>query len=228
MALHLLLILLLLILLLLLLLLVLLPRKPRWTPIPREGRTLRQQRMAPPPEAPPQSATSKWAHELGVAVAAAKAAGAVVREGFHREDKSVEQKKNASDLVTETDVKVPFAQGLQHSPARVGTPARHLPPRRRACGDRHCLPQAEKLVLSTIREAFPTHHFIGEEGTAGTAGHELTDEPTWMCGAPPLRLRPPIRDARCPWRGARCCLPAFPTPFVRPQIPWTARPTSST
>lgn len=37
---------------------------------------------------------------------AAKEAGALIRNAFSRTDKQIEQKKNASDLVTETDIQV--------------------------------------------------------------------------------------------------------------------------
>lgn len=48
----------------------------------------------------------KWQRELDVAVEAALAAGAIIKQGFQNKKKAVEEKKNASDLVTETDVKV--------------------------------------------------------------------------------------------------------------------------
>jgi len=42
--------------------------------------------------------------------------------------------------------------------------------------------QSENLVYSHIQNAFPTHRFIGEEGTAEQGfTSDLTDEPTWMC-----------------------------------------------
>jgi fructose-1,6-bisphosphatase/inositol monophosphatase family enzyme len=47
----------------------------------------------------------QWQRELDVAVEAARAAGAIIKHGFQGK-KAVEEKKNASDLVTETDVKV--------------------------------------------------------------------------------------------------------------------------
>ena len=41
--------------------------------------------------------------------------------------------------------------------------------------------QCEELVLNAIRTAFPTHEFIGEEGSAAQGfTAELTDAPTWM------------------------------------------------
>jgi hypothetical protein len=51
-----------------------------------------------------------WEHELEVATSAAQAAGSVIREAFGAE-KRVNLKKNASDLVTETDVKVAVGRG---------------------------------------------------------------------------------------------------------------------
>ncbi|KAL6762632.1 hypothetical protein V8C86DRAFT_2470494 [Haematococcus lacustris] len=48
-------------------------------------------------------AGQSWQGELEVALAAARAAGDAIRRAF-RQDKTVESKKNASDLVTETDV----------------------------------------------------------------------------------------------------------------------------
>lgn len=41
--------------------------------------------------------------------------------------------------------------------------------------------QAEKLIVEIIKEAFPTHQMIGEEGAGGSGAATLTDEPTWMC-----------------------------------------------
>ncbi|XP_064642645.1 inositol monophosphatase 1-like isoform X2 [Lineus longissimus] len=38
----------------------------------------------------------------------------------------------------------------------------------------------EKMVISTIKENFPTHCFIGEESTAAGVKNELTDDPTWI------------------------------------------------
>ncbi|KAK9842701.1 hypothetical protein WJX74_000846 [Apatococcus lobatus] len=41
--------------------------------------------------------------------------------------------------------------------------------------------QCEKLILTALRQAFPSHHFIGEEGSAAQGfTAELTDEPTWL------------------------------------------------
>ncbi|KAG1662640.1 hypothetical protein FOA52_009625 [Chlamydomonas sp. UWO 241] len=40
----------------------------------------------------------------------------------------------------------------------------------------------ENIVQSRLKEAFPSHRFIGEEGSAAQGfTAELTDEPTWMC-----------------------------------------------
>ena len=40
--------------------------------------------------------------------------------------------------------------------------------------------QCEEVILSSIRQAFPDHKFIGEEGSAAQGyTSELTDEPTW-------------------------------------------------
>eukprot|EP00118_Oscarella_pearsei_P003517 m.14597 g.14597 ORF g.14597 m.14597 type:complete len:281 (+) comp25848_c0_seq1:151-993(+) len=39
----------------------------------------------------------------------------------------------------------------------------------------------EKLIISTLKERFPTHRFIGEESVAaGDHCGEITDDPTWM------------------------------------------------
>lgn len=39
----------------------------------------------------------------------------------------------------------------------------------------------EALILESISSSFPSHQFIGEEGSAGNGGViELTDAPTWM------------------------------------------------
>lgn len=42
--------------------------------------------------------------------------------------------------------------------------------------------KAEELILAKIKAAFPSHKFIGEEGSAAQGfTSALTDEPTWMC-----------------------------------------------
>lgn len=38
----------------------------------------------------------------------------------------------------------------------------------------------EKFILTTIKERYPAHKFIGEESYAAGAHVELTDEPTWI------------------------------------------------
>lgn len=38
----------------------------------------------------------------------------------------------------------------------------------------------EKLIISSIREKYPTHSFIGEESVAAGAPSILTDNPTWI------------------------------------------------
>ncbi|GAX80036.1 hypothetical protein CEUSTIGMA_g7475.t1 [Chlamydomonas eustigma] len=82
---------------------------------------------------------------LSVALAAANAAGNVIKDAFSSRSKHVEH-KGTVDLVTETDKK------------------------------------CESLVLSLIQETFPSHKFIGEEGSAAQGfTAELTDDPTWMC-----------------------------------------------
>lgn len=40
--------------------------------------------------------------------------------------------------------------------------------------------QVEELIISTLRDKFPKHSFIGEESAALGAGCELTDSPTWI------------------------------------------------
>ncbi|MEW5297251.1 MAG: hypothetical protein WDW36_000475 [Sanguina aurantia] len=41
---------------------------------------------------------------------------------------------------------------------------------------------AEALIMAALQDAFPSHQFIGEEGSAEQGfASELTDEPTWMC-----------------------------------------------
>ncbi len=43
--------------------------------------------------------------------------------------------------------------------------------------------QCEELIFGVIREAFPSHKFIGEEGSASQGFTEqLTHEPTWLVG----------------------------------------------
>jgi len=80
---------------------------------------------------------------MRVAVASAKAAGAVIKEAFFKV-KNVEHKGQV-DLVTETD---------------------------KACED---------LVCGAIKDAFPSHMFIGEEESSASGTPELTDDPTWFC-----------------------------------------------
>jgi 3'-phosphoadenosine 5'-phosphosulfate (PAPS) 3'-phosphatase len=39
----------------------------------------------------------------------------------------------------------------------------------------------ELAIMNLLKDAYPSHRFIGEEGTAtGGGAVELTDEPTWM------------------------------------------------
>ena len=39
----------------------------------------------------------------------------------------------------------------------------------------------ELAIMNLLKDAYPSHRFIGEEGTAAGGGAvELTDEPTWM------------------------------------------------
>ena len=41
----------------------------------------------------------------------------------------------------------------------------------------------EKLIVNGLKSNFPTHKFIGEEGTAELGGdtvNEFTDDPTWI------------------------------------------------
>lgn len=40
--------------------------------------------------------------------------------------------------------------------------------------------QVEELIISTLREKYPTHRFIGEESSAAGVKCELTDDPTWI------------------------------------------------
>ncbi|XP_017543736.1 inositol monophosphatase 1-like isoform X3 [Pygocentrus nattereri] len=40
--------------------------------------------------------------------------------------------------------------------------------------------KVEELIISSIREKFPTHSFIGEESVAAGAPSALTDGPTWI------------------------------------------------
>lgn len=40
--------------------------------------------------------------------------------------------------------------------------------------------EVEKYLISTLKENFPDHLFIGEESVAGGAKCELTDAPTWI------------------------------------------------
>ncbi|KAM6953540.1 inositol monophosphatase 1-like [Aplochiton taeniatus] len=40
--------------------------------------------------------------------------------------------------------------------------------------------RVEKLIISSIKEKFPTHSFIGEESVAAGAPSVLTDAPTWI------------------------------------------------
>ncbi|XP_051537914.1 inositol monophosphatase 2-like isoform X1 [Myxocyprinus asiaticus] len=40
--------------------------------------------------------------------------------------------------------------------------------------------QVEELIISTLRERYPSHRFIGEESSAAGEKCELTDSPTWI------------------------------------------------
>ncbi|XP_049422029.1 inositol monophosphatase 1-like [Epinephelus fuscoguttatus] len=40
--------------------------------------------------------------------------------------------------------------------------------------------KVEQLIISTIKEKYPTHSFIGEESVAAGAPSMLTDNPTWI------------------------------------------------
>ncbi|MBN3285804.1 IMPA1 monophosphatase, partial [Polyodon spathula] len=40
--------------------------------------------------------------------------------------------------------------------------------------------KVESMIISSIREKFPTHSFIGEESVAAGAASILTDNPTWI------------------------------------------------
>uniref|UniRef100_A0A4W5QRQ6 Inositol-1-monophosphatase n=1 Tax=Hucho hucho TaxID=62062 RepID=A0A4W5QRQ6_9TELE len=40
--------------------------------------------------------------------------------------------------------------------------------------------KVEQLIISSIKEKFPTHSFIGEESVAAGATSNLTDNPTWI------------------------------------------------
>ncbi|XP_026094028.1 inositol monophosphatase 2 [Carassius auratus] len=40
--------------------------------------------------------------------------------------------------------------------------------------------QVEELIISTLREKYPSHRFIGEESSAAGVKCELTDHPTWI------------------------------------------------
>ncbi|KAF4096127.1 inositol monophosphatase 2 [Onychostoma macrolepis] len=40
--------------------------------------------------------------------------------------------------------------------------------------------QVEELIISTLREKYPSHRFIGEESSAAGVKCELTDDPTWI------------------------------------------------
>ncbi|KAG8441894.1 hypothetical protein GDO86_010901 [Hymenochirus boettgeri] len=40
--------------------------------------------------------------------------------------------------------------------------------------------KVEELIISSIKEKYPSHSFIGEESVAAGAGSTLTDNPTWI------------------------------------------------
>lgn len=146
-----------------------------------------------------------WQPELHVAIEAATAAGNLIRAGFSERSKGVEDKKNTSDLVTATDLKVTvclFAHSLQTACIRhtqclrqrkcvhthvLKLTHRHTPIK--LCYTTHSTTQSEEIVFSRIRGAFPDHLLIGEESSASGScvGDSLTDAPTWMCGGCDLR-----------------------------------------
>ena len=99
----------------------------------------------------------------------------------------MEDKKNTSDVVTETDVKVGARRACMqllrqdtythtHTHTHIHTPTHaHI--------YTHMHPQSEEIVFSRIRSAFPDHLLIGEESSASASNSDrLTDAPTWMCG----------------------------------------------
>ncbi|MBN3321148.1 IMPA1 monophosphatase, partial [Atractosteus spatula] len=84
-----------------------------------------------------------WKEAMDHAVAAARDAGAVIREALQKEMK-IMHKSSSVDLVTKTDQKV------------------------------------EQLIITAIREKYPSHSFIGEESVAAGQPCILTDNPTWI------------------------------------------------
>eukprot|EP01024_Parvocaulis_polyphysoides_P039959 TRINITY_DN36235_c0_g1_i1.p1 TRINITY_DN36235_c0_g1~~TRINITY_DN36235_c0_g1_i1.p1 ORF type:complete len:307 (-),score=47.15 TRINITY_DN36235_c0_g1_i1:271-1191(-) len=85
----------------------------------------------------------EYKNYLNIALEAAKEAGAVIKDAYHK-SKNVMNKGDV-DLVTETDQ------------------------------------QCEKIIANKLRNSFPDHLFIGEEGSAEQGYTEtLTDAPTWM------------------------------------------------
>ncbi|XP_035679409.1 inositol monophosphatase 1-like [Branchiostoma floridae] len=84
-----------------------------------------------------------WDECFHAAVDVARKAGEEIKVAFSSE-KRIQTKSSATDLVTETDVKV------------------------------------ENMIISTLKEKFPTHSFIGEESAAAGEKVELTDNPTWI------------------------------------------------
>ncbi|XP_034619084.1 inositol monophosphatase 1 [Trachemys scripta elegans] len=40
--------------------------------------------------------------------------------------------------------------------------------------------KVEKMIISSIKEKYPSHSFIGEESVAAGEGNTLTDNPTWI------------------------------------------------
>uniref|UniRef100_A0A2D4GZJ8 Inositol-phosphate phosphatase n=1 Tax=Micrurus corallinus TaxID=54390 RepID=A0A2D4GZJ8_MICCO len=40
--------------------------------------------------------------------------------------------------------------------------------------------KVENMIISSIKEKYPSHSFIGEESVAAGAGSILTDSPTWI------------------------------------------------
>ena len=57
--------------------------------------------------------------------------------------------------------------------------------------------QCEELILKALRQAFPAHKFIGEEGSAAQGfTAELTDEPTWLVGMYAFRMALVLCDCK--------------------------------
>lgn len=148
---------------------------------------------APPPAGPP----SEYEPFLEVALAAAKEAGAAIAAAWNApktiDTKSGGQLEGALHEENQSPRRAPRLGGGWRRAAHLQRPSRPC-----RAGDADLVTETDKkceaLVLDRIRQAFPDHKFIGEEGSAAQVG---------CCAQGWLRLgclRCAAQPVRRPWR----------------------------